>query len=401
MILAGGKGERLMPLTRDRAKPAVPFGGIYRIIDFPLSNCINSGMRHILVLTQYKSYSLERHIREGWAILPRYLGEFIDTLAPQLRISEEFYQGTGDAFFQNLYHIRQFKPDFVLILSGDHVYKMDYRKMLMWHLDNGADVTISAVEIPKADSDRFGVMEVNEDYQIAAFHEKQANAPTMPASPEFCLGSMGVYIFSADVLEKALAEDAEDQSSAHDFGKNIIPKMIAGGKRVFGYKFVDENDKPSTYWRDIGTIDAYYDANMDLVQVSPVFNLYDKRWPIRTLQVQAPPPKFVFAQEYPGGRCGMALDSSVASGCIISGGRVQNSILSPFSRVHSYSRIEQSVIFERVEIGKGAKIRRAIIDKNVKIPEGFEIGYNLAEDAKRFTVSKGGVVVVPRDMVIS
>ncbi len=400
MILAGGKGERLQPLTSERAKPAVPFGGIYRIVDFTLSNCINSAIRHALVLTQYKSFSLERHIKDGWNLFSAALGEFIITLPPQQRISDIFYRGTADAIYQNLYHVRKLAPQFVLILSGDHVYKMDYRKMLAAHLEKKADLTVAAVEVPKQESHRFGVMEVDEDFRIKAFHEKDPDAPTIPGSSDACLGSMGVYIFNAKLLDGILCEDAEDDSSTHDFGRDVVPGMVASGKKVYGYRFIDENDNPGTYWRDIGTLDSLYDANMDLVQVSPVFNLYDTRWPVRTLMVQAPPPKFVFAQEYTGGRYGIAPDSTVANGCIISGGRVQTSILGPYVHVHSYARVEQSVLFDGVEVGKGARIRRAIIDKNVYVPKGFEIGYNREEDEKRFTITEAGIVVVAKDTKI-
>lgn len=401
MILAGGRGQRLNPLTQDRAKPGVPFGGIYRIIDFTLSNCINSGLRHILILTQYKSFSLERHIKEGWSFLSRSLGEFIDTVPPEQRVEEMFYRGTADAIYQNLYHVRNFDPENIVILSGDHVYKMDYRKMLLYHLEKNADLTVANVEIPREEAGRFGVIEVDHDYRVVNFHEKKPDSPTMPDNPDMCLGSMGVYIFKAGVLDRELCADAADENSSHDFGRNIIPKMIDDGRKVYGYRFVDENDNPGSYWRDIGTLDSYYEANMDLVQVSPVFNLYDSHWPIRTNMKQAPPPKFVFAQEYPGGRFGIAVDSSVANGCIISGGRVQNSLLGRFVRVHSYSRVERSVLFDGVEIGKKARVRKAIIDKNVKIPPGFEIGFDPEEDAKRFTVSSGGVVVVSKGTVIN
>ena len=394
VIMAGGRGTRLHPLTRDRAKPSVPFGGIYRIIDFTLNNCINSGLRHILVPTQYKSASLERHIKRGWNFLPSELGQYIDVFPPQQRVSDEWYLGTADAVYQNFYSIRHENRPYTLILAGDHIYKMDYMKMFEFHLANNADVTVAALEQPIERSKEFGVIEIDETSRIVGFQEKIANPRSIPGNPDMCLASMGIYIFSSDVMYDILDKDAKDPDSSHDFGKNIIPALIQN-HRAFCYPFKDENKNTTKYWRDVGTIDAYWEANMDLVNVSPLFNLYDEDWPIRTMPIQAPPPKFVFAQtRKEGGRRGVALDSIVSSGCIISGGKVDGSVLSPNVRVNSYANVVESVLFDNVNIGRHCRIRRAIIDKNVQVPEGTVIGYDREEDEKRFFVSSGGVVVI-------
>ena len=390
-ILAGGKGERLYPLTRDRTKPAVPFGGIYRIIDFPLSNAINSGLRKIYIFTQYKSLSLHRHIREGWNIFSRELGEFIDLVPAQQRIGEEWYQGTADSVFQNINILEDEKPELILILSGDQVYKMDYRRIIEAHIEKKADLTISVFEVPLKEAHRFGVLRIEDD-RVVEFKEKPSEPMPDPSNPEVALISMGIYVFSLDVLIKRVIEDAKKIDSSHDFGKDIIPSMI-GRDNVYAFRFIDENKKETKYWRDIGTIDAYWEANMDLVNVDPLLNLYDRDWPIRTFQEQYPPAKTVFSGE---DRRASVTDSMVSSGCIISGSKVLHSVLSTNVKVHSYAEVVDSIIFENVDIGRYAKIRRTIIDKNVNIPQGAVIGYNLAEDRKRFYVSEGGIVVIPR-----
>ncbi len=392
ILLAGGAGERLYPLTRDRAKPAVFFGGPYRIIDFTLSNCINSGLRRIFIATQYKSLSLNRHIRMGWNIVSEELGEFVEILPPQKRVSEHWYQGTADAVYQNVYSIVQEGPQHVIVLSGDHVYKMDYAKMLRFHKERGAAVTLAAIEIPIQETYRFGVLSVDEQDRVTGFIEKSRNAPTIPGSSDLALGSMGIYIFDTDVLLKALEADAAKPSS-HDFGKDVIPALITE-LPIFAYRFYDENKKASKYWRDIGTLDAFYDANMDLCGVDPEFNLYDPEWPMRTYQPQAPPAKFVFAEK---SRRGEALDSIISPGCIISGSRVEGSVLCPNVRVHSYGVIQQSMLMPGVRVGRHARIRRAIIDRDVLIPRGAVIGFNPEEDRKRHTVTDLGVVVVTED----
>jgi glucose-1-phosphate adenylyltransferase len=392
ILLAGGAGERLYPLTRDRAKPAVFFGGPYRIIDFTLSNCINSGLRRIFIATQYKSLSLNRHIRMGWSIVSEELGEFVEILPPQKRVSEHWYQGTADAVYQNLYSIVQENPQHVIVLSGDHVYKMDYAKMLRFHKERGSKMTLAAIEIPIHETYRFGVLSVDEQDRVTGFIEKSKTAPSIPGSPDLALGSMGIYIFDTDVLLKALEADAARPSS-HDFGKDIIPALITE-LPTYAYRFYDENKKASKYWRDIGTLDAFFDANMDLCGVDPEFNLYDPEWPMRTYQPQAPPAKFVFAEK---SRRGEALDSIISPGCIISGSRVTGSVLCPNVRVHSYGIIEQSMLMPGVRVGRHARIRRAIIDRDVLIPRGAVIGFNADEDRKRHTVTDLGVVVVTED----
>jgi glucose-1-phosphate adenylyltransferase len=390
-LLAGGAGERLYPLTRDRAKPAVPFGGIYRIIDITLSNCINSELRRIFVITQYKALSLNRHLREGWAVLPAELGEFIQVLPPMMRVGEYWYRGTADAIFQNLYSIGSEPCKYVLILSGDHVYKMNYQLMLQQHIDAGADVTIGTIEFDRAEASRFGVVELDSGGRIVSWDEKPANPKPSSHNKEKCNVSMGIYCFNRDLLIQSMIEDAEDPNSGHDFGRDVVPKLIQT-HRVYAFNFIDENKKEALYWRDIGTIEAYYEAQMDLISVSPVFNLYDSEWPIRTYQRQYPPAKFVFAQE--GRRMGIAVDSMVSMGSIISGGRVTNSILAPDVRVNSYSEVESSIIFSHVNIGRYSRIRRAIIDRHIAVPEHTEIGFDLEEDRKKYHVSETGIVVV-------
>ena len=390
-LLAGGEGERLNPLTRDRAKPAVPFGGIYRIIDLTLSNCINSELRHIYVLTQYKSLSLNHHIREGWSILSHELGEFITILPPMKRVGSRFYQGTADAIYQNLYSIGGEPCKYVLILAGDHVYKMNYQLMLRQHIDTGAGVTVGTIEFDSSEASRFGVCEVDSNRRIIGWEEKPATPKPSNHDPTKCHVSMGIYCFNRDLLIEALLADAENPASQHDFGKDVIPRLIER-RCVYSFNFIDENKKEAFYWRDIGTIEAYYEANLDLVSVSPVFNLYDSDWPIRTYQRQYPPAKFVFAQQ--GRRMGIAVDSIVSMGCIISGGRVTNSVLSPDVRVNSYTELGSSILFSHVNIGRYSRIRRAIIDRHIDIPERTEIGYDLEKDRKKYHVTESGIVVV-------
>jgi len=393
MVLAGGRGERLYPLTRDRAKPAVPFAAIYRIIDFTLSNCIHSEIRRIYALTQYKSTSLHRHIQFGWNILSASLGEFIEAIPAQQRIDEHWYQGTADAIFQNIYTIQQERPDLILILSGDHIYKMDYRKMIEFHVEKKANLTVGAIRMDRRLSREFGVIQVNEDWQIIGFEEKPEEPKTIPGDPEGILASMGVYVFPTEILVRRLIEDARSDST-HDFGKDIIPAMIHKD-RIFAFDFRKGDRGGMGYWRDVGTLDAYFEANMDLVSVTPQLNLYDPQWPIFTYQSSDPPAKTVLEEE---GRMGTAINSILSNGCIISGGSVRRSVLSPRVVVHSYAEVEDSILLEGVDIGRHAKIRRTIIDKDVQIPPKMEIGYDLDEDAKRFTVTSSGIVVVPKGM---
>ena len=394
VLLAGGAGERLYPLTRDRAKPAVTFGGIYRIIDVTLSNCINSDLRKVYILTQYKALSLNRHVREGWTFLAREMGEFIEVLPPMKRVSDSWYQGTADAVYQNIYSIGSEQPKQVLILSGDHIYKMNYGLMQKQHLDSGADVTLATIQIDPTDTYRFGVVDVDHDARVNGFQEKPKKTELRsPFNPERCCGSMGVYLFNTDVLIPVLLKDAEDPNSSHDFGKDILPRMI-DDYRVYAYDFLDENKKEALYWRDVGTMEAYYEANMDIVSVSPVFNLYDREWPIRTYQRQYPPAKFVFGEP---GRTGTAVDSIVSSGCIVSGSLVKNCVLSPDVRVNSYSEVDSSILFSHVNVGRNCRIRRAIIDRDVHIPEGTTIGYDPGADRQRYFVTDTGITVVTRD----
>jgi len=394
IVLAGGAGERLSPLTKERAKPAVYFGGPYRIIDFTLSNCINSGLRRIFIATQYKSLSLNRHIRMGWNVVSEELGEFIEILPPQKRVGEHWYLGTADAVYQNLYSIDRETPSHVIVLSGDHVYKMDYSKMLRFHVERNADATLAALEVPLEDSHRFGIVSIDQSDRVIGFQEKPEQPTPVPGTPDVALASMGIYIFKADVLVRALEDDAVRPDSQHDFGRNIIPSLFTTAP-VYAYRFYDENKKASKYWRDIGTLDAYFEANMDLCHVNPEFNLYDPEWPLRTYQPQAPPAKFVFAEE--GRRCGQALDSVISGGCIISGSRVIGSILCPNVRVHSFCDIEQTILMPGVRVGRHARMRRAIIDRDVLVPRGALIGFDAEEDRRRHTVTDGGVVIVTAD----
>ena len=397
VVLAGGKGSRLEPLTRDRAKPAVPFGGAYRIVDFTLSNCFNSGLRRMLLLTQYKAMSLDRHINLAWRrYLCSELGEFVDVLPPQQRIDEHWYQGTADAVYQNIYALEKERPEHVVILSGDHIYKMDYGKLIDCHIENNADLTIAALRVGRKDAQQFGVMQIDSDWRIQGFEEKPDEPKTIPDDADHALASMGVYVFTTRFLFEQLCLDATRNNSAHDFGRDIIPSVI-DSHRVFAFLFRDENRKGDAYWRDVGTLDAYYEANMDLISVDPDLNMYDQRWPIRTFQPNIPPPKFVFAEEGRDARRGQALDSITCLGCIVSGGTVERSILGARTRVNSYATVEDSILFEGVDIGRHAKVRRAIIDKGVCIPGGVRIGFDLEEDLDRgFTISEEGVVVIAK-----
>jgi glucose-1-phosphate adenylyltransferase len=393
LILAGGIGKRLYPLTKERAKPAVIFGGIYRIIDFALSNCVNSGLRKIHLLTQYRSHSLQHHIALGWNIFST--GEFIDIIPPQLRGSDSFYRGTADAIYHNIFLLEDERPDHVLILAGDHVYKMNYERFLRYHIEKKADVTVACVKAPLKKARQYGVVAADDNGRIISFLEKPADPPPAPGSKDRAYVSMGIYIFSTKTLVKAVVADAKHET-AHDFGHNIIPALVAEGKAVFAYNFLNERQKVEAYWRDIGDLDSYHEANMDLCDVNPVFNLYDDSWPVRTYMDQQPPAKTVFAEEKKGGRRGQALDSLTSPGVIISGGTVRHSILSPNVRINSYAQVEDSIFFHGVDIGRHCRIRRAIIDKDVKVPAKTRIGYDLEKDRRYFTVSPGGVVVIPK-----
>ena len=395
VLLAGGAGERLFPLTRDRAKPAVPFAGQYRIIDITLSNCINSDLRKVYILTQYKALSLNRHIREGWGgVVATELGEFIEILPPMQRVSKSWYQGTADAVFQNIYSIGAEEPKYVLILSGDHIYKMNYALMMSQHCDSGADVTIATLPVKPEEVSAFGVVEVARNAEVTGFVEKPKQTDLRsPFNPEMVDVSMGIYLFNTDVLLPELMRDAEDPDSKHDFGHDILPKLL-GRFRVNAFNFVDENKQHALYWRDVGTLDAYYDSNMDVAGFVPTFNLYDKSWPMRTRPYQYPPAKFVFGEP---GRTGTAINSIVSGGCIVSGSVVRNSVLSHDVRVNSYADVDSSVVFSHVNVGRHSRIRHAIIDRNVNIPDGTVIGYDPDEDRKRYFVSPSGLTVVTRD----
>jgi len=398
-ILAGGKGERLYPLTRDRAKPAVPFGGVFRIIDFTLSNCINSGIRKVHVLTQYKSRSLQRHLRCGWNIFNAELGEYIDIIPAQQRIGSDWYKGTADAIYQNFYSIVQENPQEILILSGDHVYKMNYYRMIGFHRQNKADLTIAVAKVPKDKAYQLGVIQVDRENRVLGFIEKpQEMPPTAPEDSNYIYVSMGIYLFNRKVLEKELKEDAKKETE-HDFGRNIIPQMIKERRKIIAYNFSEpqnfdfgrtyEDREVSTYWRDIGTIDAYYEANMDLIKSPSIFNLYDLDWPIRTYQEQFPPVR-ISAEKT------KILNSLISSGCIVDEARIVSSILSPNVFVGKEASICDSILMEGVRIGSRSKIKRAIIDKDVEIPQNTSIGYNLKEDKKRFFVTESKIVVVAK-----
>ena len=397
LVLAGGRGSRLYELTEWRAKPAVYFGGKYRIIDFPLSNCINSGIRRIGVLTQYKSHSLIRHLVRGWSHFKKELGEFVEILPASQRFSEEWYQGTADAVYQNLDIIRAEKPKYVMILSGDHIYKMDYRTMLLNHVESGADMTVSCLEVPVEEAaGAFGVMEVDEDNRIIGFEEKPKNPVSIPGEPGLALASMGNYIFNTDFLFEILRQDGKKGDSEHDFGKNIIPSIIKNNN-IFAFPFRDSETGERAYWRDVGTLDAFWEANMELISPAPELNLYDPAWPVWTYQVHLPPAKFVFNDD---DRRGMAVDSTVSGGCIISGSHLNKTLLFSNVRVHSYSDIEETVILPEVTVNRNCKIRRTIIDRGCEIPKGTVIGYDPEQDkANGFRITDKGVVLVTRGML--
>jgi glucose-1-phosphate adenylyltransferase len=399
MVLAGGEGKRLYPLTLDRAKPAVPFGGRYRIIDIVLSNFVNSGLSRIKVLTQYKSASLEEHIARNWRLAP-ILDQFIEAIPAQQRTGKTWYRGSADAVWQCKHVIDDEKPELVCIFGSDHVYKMDVRQMLAFHQERRAEATVAAIPVPRAEASDFGIIEVDESARIVAFHEKVANPPGMPGREDMCLASMGNYIFQSDILTRELAEDEHLEASRHDFGRDILPRLVRKGAGVFAYDFATntvpgEDQGNRGYWRDIGTVDAYWEAQMDLIEIHPQFNMYNFRWPIRTGATHDPPAKFVFRDEAQA-RVGIATDSMVSHGSIISGGRIHRSVLGVGCRVNSFSEVEESVLFERVRVGRHAKIRRAIIDKDVEIPSGTVIGFDREADRQRFFVSEKGTVVIPK-----
>ncbi len=394
VILAGGHGSRLKPLTLDRAKPAVPFGGKYRIIDFTLVNCLHSGLRRILVLTQYKSHSLQKHLRDGWSLFNPELGEFITAVPPQMRTGDSWYGGTADAVYQNLYMIKRSGAERVLILSGDHIYRMDYAAMLAFHEEHTADVTVGCMEVDLNEARQFGVMSVDAEGRIVRFEEKPEQPQSIPGDDGKALVSMGIYVFSVDLLLDVLEEDNRREESKHDFGMDIIPRLVSGGK-VFAYRFGGESGRvsPDRYWRDVGTLDSYYEANMGLLDPVPSLDLYQPDWPIRTYQSQYPPVRTV-----PGdsGSEGIFINSIAAGGVVIAGGSVQHSILFPRVTVGDEAVIHDSILFNNVVVGEGARLDRCIIDKDVKIPPGESIGFDSERDAARFTVSEKGIVVVPK-----
>lgn len=399
MILAGGEGKRLYPLTKDRAKPAVPFGGRYRIIDFVLNNFINSGFFKIKVLTQYKSDSLSKHITRGWPLSP-FLNQYVDLAPAQMRTGMDWYKGTADAIYQNIFHITDEDPDYVCIFGGDHIYKMDVSQMLDFHKEKNADLTISAIPIPIEEASEFGIIEVDNDWKLTNFVEKPQYTPkSIPGNPNMCLASMGNYIFDKDVLLDAIERDAKLENSNHDFGKNVIPMLLNEGKRIFVYNFAQNtfagmSEREKGYWRDVGSIDAYWQANMDLLDYDPELNIYSQEWPLRTFNYNYPPAKFIWEVDE---RVGMATNSMVSEGCIVSGGGLSRCILSPKVKINSFSQISDSILMENVEVGRYSKIRRAIIDKNVIIPPNTNIGFDKAEDeARGFHVSAGGITVVPK-----
>ncbi|BBP42845.1 glucose-1-phosphate adenylyltransferase [Thiosulfativibrio zosterae] len=395
LVLAGGEGSRLKQLTKWRAKPAVPFGGKYRIIDFVLSNCVNSGIRKIGVLTQYKSHSLIRHVQRAWSFMRYEVGEFVELLPAQQRVDKDWYQGTADALYQNLDIMRRHTPEYVLVLGGDHIYSMDYSKMLLAHSESGADVTIGCIEVPRMEAKGFGVMSVDENLTITKFTEKPADPEPMPGKPDKALASMGIYVFSREFLFQKLIEDYDNPNSTRDFGKDIIPSVIQDWS-VKAFPFQDENSNP-VYWRDVGTIESFWKANLDLCSITPELNLYDRDWPIWTYQAQMPPAKFTFDDE---GRRGEAIDSMVAGGCIISGARIKRSVIGSGSRVHSYSLVKDSVLLPRVEVGRNCRIQNAVIDKGTKIPEGTIIGEDPVADRERFYVEESsGIVLVTAEMM--
>ncbi|MDX8406725.1 MAG: glucose-1-phosphate adenylyltransferase [Mariprofundus sp.] len=395
LVLAGGRGSRLKDLTNWRAKPAVPFGGKFRIIDFPMSNCINSGIRRISVITQYKSHSLQRHLQRGWSFMSGQFGEFVEVLPAQQRMGEGWYSGTADAVYQNLDIIRHYNPDYVVILAGDHIYKMDYGKMIAAHVAKGADITVGCIPVPLEEAKAFGVMAINNESRIVEFAEKPANPKPMPGDDSQSLASMGIYVFSRQYLRERLVADAADENSTHDFGHDLIPHAIEHAN-AFAFPFMAGNTSASGYWRDVGTIDAYWEANINLCDIDPELNLYDKNWPIWTHQEQLPPAKFAFDDD---DRRGHATDSLISGGCLVTGSTIRHSLLFSSVRVHSYSVVEDSVILPDVEIQQNCRISRCVIDKGTVIPEGTVIGEDPIEDARRFHVSENGIVLVTPEMV--
>ena len=395
MIMAGGRGERLKHLTEHRCKPATPFGGKFRIIDFVLSNCVNSGIRQISVLTQYKAHSLIQHIQRGWGYLRGEFGEFVEIVPAQQQRGPDWYRGTADSLWQNMDMIRQHRPLHVLVLAGDHIYKMDYGPMIGYHVEKEADITVGVVEVPRVRAREFGVMTVEEGNRVVRFLEKPRDPEPIPGRPDVALASMGIYVFNPRLLERLLRADADDADSAHDFGRNIVPGAI-DKLRVFAYPFEDVRTKAQNYWRDVGTVDAYYEANLELATVSPDLNIYDEQWPIWTYQEQLPPAKFVFNDD---DRRGQAIDSMVSGGCIISGSRILSSLLFSSVRVHDYSSIERSVILPHVRVGERCVIRNAIIDEGTDVPDGTRIGVDPQADAERFHITEGGVVLVTAAML--
>ncbi|MBS0364582.1 MAG: glucose-1-phosphate adenylyltransferase [Proteobacteria bacterium] len=396
IVMAGGRGERLHDLTAHRCKPATPFGGKFRIIDFVLSNCINSGIRQISILTQYKAQSLIQHVQHGWSYLRGEFGEFIEVVPAQQQTGAHWYRGTADAVHQNMRLIASHRPKHVLVLAGDHIYKMDYGPMIAYHVEKGADITVGVVEVPASQSRHFGILSATEWNRVTRFTEKPQDPEPLPGRPDVVLASMGIYVFNARLLESMLAADAASEASAHDFGKNVLPEAIAANRQVFAYPFQDVQTRAQSYWRDVGTVDAYYDANLELVHVHPELNIYDEDWPIWTYQVQQPPAKFILDED---GRRGMALNSMVSGGCIISGAAVRESLLFSNVRVEERSSLQLSVVLPHAQIGRDCQIRGAIIDEGCEIPDGSRIGHDREADARRFHVTAGGVVLVTPDML--
>ena len=395
LVLAGGKGSRLKALTEWRAKPSVPFGGKFRIIDFPLSNCINSGIRQISVVTQYKSHSLQRHLQRGWSFLSGQFGEFLEVLPAQQRTGDGWYEGTADAVYQNLDIIRHYNPEYILVLAGDHIYKMDYGKMLAAHVAKGADITVGCIPVPIEEASAFGVMVIDGNERIVEFTEKPEHPKNMPDDDSQALASMGIYVFSTQYLRDRLVEDAKNPDSTHDFGHDLIPHAIEHAN-AFAYPFVNASTGGPSYWRDVGTIDAYWEANIDLANLEPELDMYDQDWPIWTEQQQLAPAKFVFDDDE---RRGMAVDSLVSGGCLITGSTIRHSVLFSNVRVHSYSVIEDCIVLPDVEIRRDCRLKKCVIDKGAMIPEGTVVGENPEEDAKRFYVSEGGVVLITAEML--
>ncbi|GBD88368.1 glucose-1-phosphate adenylyltransferase [bacterium BMS3Abin03] len=398
MILSGGQGERLYPLTKYRSKPAVPFGGKYRIIDFSLSNCLNSGLRKVYVLTQYKSESLNQHLLEAWSIFNPELGEFIYSVPPQRKMNNDWYLGTANAIYQNKnLFSNDKKAKWVLILSGDHIYKMDYLRLVQYHIDKKADVSISCIEVPGGEASRFGIVGVDSDHKVNSFIEKPQVPPEIPDRPGYSFVNMGIYVFNANILREVFDEMESKNIKTHDFGEDIIPYMVESHLDVRAYKFADKNKKKSPYWKDIGTIDSYFDASLDLISVNPEFNLYDSDWSMRTYQYQYPPAKTV---SHEGERVGRSLNSLVCDGSIISGGLVERALIGPNVRINSFAYVTDSIIMNNCDVGRHARIRRAILDKNVHIPEGYEIGYDRDADTRKFTVTESGIVVIEKNAVL-